>query len=342
MQLCPVCWWEDDGQEDRDAAEVRLTVNGQLSLNEARAELCPDSARPIRDFSLTSASPRPPRSDRIPVPSTESNVSFAMLPVFRAPQRFDPFLEPPYHKTRYLSGRAALKFHGTAAPGLNRFGARARKDTKLSSSSTLDKQSGNGRTPSRSRSGRRRRNPRPRARPGSESRMHARTGHRHPGRRGRGGMAQRRQQLSQIRQDSRLPRRQGARDRRPAPIRRRNPEGSHRHAAARALQHRAVAELGIRPVGQPQVTELTVDESSPLHVKAVFEFIPPFSIDGYKDVTVPKPSVEVTEEEFQQEIEQLRESHATIEPVEEDRAPEGRRLGADQLQGRGRERPGSG
>ena len=36
LQLCPVCWWEDDGQEDNDASEVRLTVNGQLSLNEAR------------------------------------------------------------------------------------------------------------------------------------------------------------------------------------------------------------------------------------------------------------------------------------------------------------------
>jgi len=36
MQLCPVCWWEDDGQEDFDAAEVHLTVNGQLSLVEAR------------------------------------------------------------------------------------------------------------------------------------------------------------------------------------------------------------------------------------------------------------------------------------------------------------------
>jgi Cysteine-rich CPCC len=36
MVLCPVCWWEDDGQEDRDAQEVRLTVNGQLSLAQAR------------------------------------------------------------------------------------------------------------------------------------------------------------------------------------------------------------------------------------------------------------------------------------------------------------------
>jgi hypothetical protein len=37
MALCPVCWWEDDGQEDDDAADIRLTVNGHLSLNEARA-----------------------------------------------------------------------------------------------------------------------------------------------------------------------------------------------------------------------------------------------------------------------------------------------------------------
>jgi trigger factor len=84
--------------------------------------------------------------------------------------------------------------------------------------------------------------------------------------------------------------------------------------------NKGVAELGIRPVGQPQVTELSLEDGTPLHVKAVFEFIPSFSIDGYKDVTVSKPSVEVTEEEFKHELEHLRESRATIEPVEEDRA----------------------
>ena len=35
-ELCPVCWWEDDGQDSEDAAEVRATVNGELSLAEAR------------------------------------------------------------------------------------------------------------------------------------------------------------------------------------------------------------------------------------------------------------------------------------------------------------------
>jgi trigger factor len=83
--------------------------------------------------------------------------------------------------------------------------------------------------------------------------------------------------------------------------------------------NKAVSELGVRPVGQPQVIELTVEDGAPLHVKAVFEFVPAFSIEGYQNVTVPKPPVEITEAEFQAELAQLRESRATIEPVEEDR-----------------------
>ncbi len=84
--------------------------------------------------------------------------------------------------------------------------------------------------------------------------------------------------------------------------------------------NKAISEQGVNPVGQPQVTELTVEDGQPLHIKAVFEFIPAFSIEGYQDVTVEKPSAELTEEEFNQEMAELRESRATIEPVEEDRA----------------------
>jgi trigger factor len=81
-----------------------------------------------------------------------------------------------------------------------------------------------------------------------------------------------------------------------------------------------VLDLGVKPVGQPQVAELTIEDGQPLHVKAIFEFVPEFSIDGYQSITIEKPSVELTEEEFQNEIAQLRDSRATIEPVEEDRA----------------------
>ena len=36
LELCQVCWWQDDGQDDTDADEVRGGVNGTLSLSEAR------------------------------------------------------------------------------------------------------------------------------------------------------------------------------------------------------------------------------------------------------------------------------------------------------------------
>ena len=34
--ICGVCFWEDDGQDDHDADEVRGGPNGRLSLGQAR------------------------------------------------------------------------------------------------------------------------------------------------------------------------------------------------------------------------------------------------------------------------------------------------------------------
>jgi hypothetical protein len=36
FEICPVCCWEDDGQDDADADVVRAGPNGGLSLSEAR------------------------------------------------------------------------------------------------------------------------------------------------------------------------------------------------------------------------------------------------------------------------------------------------------------------
>jgi trigger factor len=105
-------------------------------------------------------------------------------------------------------------------------------------------------------------------------------------------------------------------------VRRRYADGIHKDVIDGLLPERfnkAVQELDIKPVGEPRTTELTVEDGTPLHAKIIFEFVPKFSIEGYQKVTVDKPPVEVTEEEYQREMEQLRESRATIEPVEEDR-----------------------
>jgi len=57
LAQCPVCWWEDDGQDDADAREVRNTVNGELSLAEARMHYS-SAAPPIRAFCAMSENQR--------------------------------------------------------------------------------------------------------------------------------------------------------------------------------------------------------------------------------------------------------------------------------------------
>src|SRR5256885_1485861 len=36
FEICPVCFWEDDGQDDHDADEIRGGPNADLSLTQAR------------------------------------------------------------------------------------------------------------------------------------------------------------------------------------------------------------------------------------------------------------------------------------------------------------------
>ncbi len=81
----------------------------------------------------------------------------------------------------------------------------------------------------------------------------------------------------------------------------------------------AIAQKGLRPVSQPQVTDLQLQEGQPLTFKAVFEVLPEFSVDGYQDVKVEKPDTELTEEEFNTELERIREGHSRLENVTEDR-----------------------
>jgi trigger factor len=82
----------------------------------------------------------------------------------------------------------------------------------------------------------------------------------------------------------------------------------------------AIDKAGLKPISQPQVTDLHLEDGQPLKFKAVFEILPEFSIAGYQDVHVPKPDTELTDAEFNAELERVRDSRSTMEPVAEDRA----------------------
>jgi trigger factor len=81
----------------------------------------------------------------------------------------------------------------------------------------------------------------------------------------------------------------------------------------------AIAKQNLRPVSQPQVTNLQLEEGKPLKFKAIFEVLPEVSVGGYQSVTVEKPALELTDAEFDAEMNRIRDAHSTMEPVTEDR-----------------------
>ena len=81
----------------------------------------------------------------------------------------------------------------------------------------------------------------------------------------------------------------------------------------------ALDEKKLRPISQPQVTGIDLADGKPLRFKAAFEVLPEFSIDGYREVKVEKPSAELSDAEVDAELARIRESRSTMEPVTEER-----------------------
>lgn len=81
----------------------------------------------------------------------------------------------------------------------------------------------------------------------------------------------------------------------------------------------AIEKQSIEPISQPQVTDLQLNDGEPLRFKAVFEVLPPFSVEGYQDVKVEKPDASLSDEEYDEELKRVIDSRSTMEPVEEER-----------------------
>jgi trigger factor len=81
----------------------------------------------------------------------------------------------------------------------------------------------------------------------------------------------------------------------------------------------AIEQQNVKPISQPQVTDMNLEDGQPLKFKAVFEVLPEFSVEGYEQIKVAKPDTALTEEEFNAELDRVRDSRATMEPVTEDR-----------------------
>jgi len=74
--------------------------------------------------------------------------------------------------------------------------------------------------------------------------------------------------------------------------------------------------LGIHPVSQPRVTDLHLHDGEPLRFKAAFEVLPEIKLEGYKELRADKPEIAVSEADVEHALADLRERHASFNPVE--------------------------
>src|SRR6266852_105844 len=79
---------------------------------------------------------------------------------------------------------------------------------------------------------------------------------------------------------------------------------------------KAVAEQKLTPVSQPKVDKLDFNEGQPLKFRAVFEVLPEFELGDYKNLSFEMPTMDVTDEDVNKTLEEMRERAAAFAPVE--------------------------
>jgi len=73
------------------------------------------------------------------------------------------------------------------------------------------------------------------------------------------------------------------------------------------------------PVSQPRVTDLHLHDGEPLKFTAAFEVLPDFKIAAYEDLQISRLDTNVSEEDVENALHNLREQHATYSAVDEER-----------------------
>ena len=71
-------------------------------------------------------------------------------------------------------------------------------------------------------------------------------------------------------------------------------------------------QQNLRVVGSPQVDDLHLENGETMRFRAEFEVYPDFELGDYRRLEVPYREPQVSEEEVAQELEQLRERHASF------------------------------
>ena len=81
----------------------------------------------------------------------------------------------------------------------------------------------------------------------------------------------------------------------------------------------ALEQVAETLVSQPALEESTFKEGEPYRFTVSFEVLPVFEVDGYKGLALTREKVNVTDEDVNKKLEDLRQAYATTQSLEEER-----------------------
>ena len=82
------------------------------------------------------------------------------------------------------------------------------------------------------------------------------------------------------------------------------------------LYREATEEKGLDPIGDPVVEEISHEDGEPFRFSTTLEVLPEFTPKSYKDVEVRRQQVEVTDEDVDKALEEIRQSQAKLVAAE--------------------------
>ena len=83
---------------------------------------------------------------------------------------------------------------------------------------------------------------------------------------------------------------------------------------------KAVSEQNLQPVTDPAIEPRKLEEDKPFGYKARVEVLPQIETVSYDGLEAKRPKIEVSTEQIDERLEQLRRSHSTLEPLKTPRA----------------------
>ena len=93
------------------------------------------------------------------------------------------------------------------------------------------------------------------------------------------------------------------------------------HRAMKQALEQATKDHALKPVGPFEVSRANFSESDGLSIEATVEVEPSFTLAGYQGLALSRPASEVTAEDVEHALTQLRESMAQLVPVTEPGTP---------------------